>query len=163
MMMLRLILLLLGTGLITIQAEEPVNQTIIGSNPFLSAGAYALRSGDFEEGLSLTLQGLNTVRTLRDRVSAFNNLCAGYLGLGQFTKALESCDRALELNDRNWRIFNNRALALLGVGRIAAAREDLEKGLAFNPDSPTLAKVASLIEAKELSKAVTADRENEKH
>jgi len=127
-------------------AAEPVNQIIFGSNPVLSAGVDALSVGDYEEGLRLTQDGLNSELKVRDRANAFNNMCAGYLGLEQFTEALEYCDQALELNNQNWRIFNNRALALLGTGRVAAARDDVIKGLALNPDSTTLAKVAKLVD-----------------
>lgn len=163
MMMLRITVIFLWTGLITIQAAEPVSHTVIGTDPSLTAGAHALRMGDFEEGLSLTIEGLNSTMTmtLRDRAGALSNLCAGYLGIGQYVKALESCDQALELNDRNWRIYNNRALALLGAGRIVAARDDLEKGLALNPDSSTLARVAVLIDAQARSRVVATDRDTE--
>jgi hypothetical protein len=76
-------------------AAEPVSQTIFGSNPVLSAGVDALSVGDYEEGLRLTLDALNSELTVRDRANAFNNLCAGYLGLEQFTEALDYCDQAL--------------------------------------------------------------------
>lgn len=147
-MMLRITAAFLFSGLIAVQAEDPVNQTIIGADPSLSAGADALRNGRFEEGVSLTLDGLDAVKTARNRASALSNLCAGYLGIREFAKALQACDRALEFNAQNWRIYNNRALALLRTGHIVAARADLEKGLALNPDSPTLAKVAGLIHAQ---------------
>jgi len=163
MMMLRITVIFLWIGLGVIQAAEPVNQTIIGTNPSLSAGAHALRIGDFDEGLTLTLDGLNFALTLRDRASAFSNLCAGYLGTRQYDKAMEACDKALEINDQNWHIYNNRALALLNTGRIVAARDDLEKGLALNPKSPSLAKVAGLIDAQTRSRVVATDRAIENH
>ncbi|MBT76852.1 MAG: tetratricopeptide repeat protein [Gammaproteobacteria bacterium] len=163
MQMLRISLMFLCTGLIAVQAAESINQTIIGTNPLLSAGANALRIGDFEEGVSLTLDGLDASMTPRQRAIAFSNVCAGYIGLRQFAKALETCDKALDLNDRNWRIYNNRALALLNAGRIVAAREDIKKGFALNPGSSTLAKVANLIKARARNRVVAKDRVIEVH
>ncbi len=163
MMMLRITAIFLCTGLITIQAAGPENRMIIGMDPALSAGSDALRSGDYQEGLDLTLDGLNSTLTLRDRASALSNLCAGYLGMGDNANALEACDKALEFNARNWRIYNNRALALLGVGRIAAALGEVEKGLALNPDSQTLAKVARLIDVQASHRLVHTGPEMDRH
>jgi len=163
MMMLRLTAIFLCTGLFVVQAAEPMSQMIIGTNPDLSDGATAMRFGDYEDGLRLTREGLNSTLTLRDRASALSNLCAGHLGLGQFVEALESCDKALALSDQNWRIYNNRALALLGTGRIVAARDDVEKGLALNPDSSLLARSANLIEARARSRIVARNQDGETH
>ena len=129
-------------------AGESGNTSVIGSDPSLAAGARALQLGQYETGVELTQQGLNSARLFRDRASAFSNLCAGLLGLNRFDEALEACDEALALTQRNWRVYNNRAIALLKSGQLHAARESLQKGLALNPDSPTLAKVAALIDAE---------------
>ncbi len=157
-MILRIAIIFLGAGLLAAQAGDSSSRTTIGMDPGLNEGAVALRLGDFEAGVRLILGGLESTLTLRDRANALSNLCAGYVGAEQFVKALESCDRALELSARNWRIYNNRALALLGLGRIAAAREDVEKGLALNPDSVTLARVAGLIDKQFRGRVVTANR-----
>ncbi len=57
---------------------------------------------------------------------------------------------AIELDDRNWRIYTNRALAHLGKGRIDAAKRDLAKGLSLNPESQKLTRVAELIQAQDM-------------
>ncbi len=148
-MMIRLTLIFLCSGLVSIQAEEGFIRTTFGIDPALTAGADALRVGDYEEGVNLILEGLNSTVSRRNKVRALSNLCAGYVGIKQFTKALESCDQALELDARNWHVYNNRALALLGVGLVVAARNDLEKGMALNPYAATLEQVARLIDAQE--------------
>jgi len=163
MMMFRLTLLFLCSGLVSIQAAEPVHRTIFGLDPALQDGAFALRMGNYEEGLSLTLAGLDSVVTRRNKVNALSNLCAGYVGIEEFVKALEYCDQALELNDRNWHAYNNRALALLGIGLVVAARDDLEKGFALNPDSATLAKVARMVNEQERRQLVASDTDRDTH
>ena len=163
MIVLHSILIFLWMALIPVRAAEPVDKIFIGSNPSLSAGAQALQIGDYEQGLKLTLEGLHSATMPRERASAYSNLCAGYLGIRQFDKALEACDKALDFNDRNWRIYNNRALALLYAGRIVAAGEDLEKGLAINPDSATLAKVSVLIDEQKRIRVVATESAIEPH
>ena len=133
---------------LTASASGSGSTSVIGSDPSLSAGARALQLGQYQTGVELTRQGLKSAQSFRDRASAYSNLCAGLLGLNRIEEALQACDEALSLNARNWRVYNNRAIALLKSGQLHAARESLHKGLALNPDSPTLAKVASLIEAE---------------
>ena len=45
-------------------------------------------AGDYEEGVRLTLLGLQRSTSLRDEKAAHSNLCAGYLVLGQLETAL---------------------------------------------------------------------------
>lgn len=163
MMLLRLSVFFLCTGLVSIQAEESISHTTIGTNPELSAGARALQIHNYEEGLRLTLSGLNSATTLRNRAGAFSNLCAAYVGTRRYEEALESCNRSLDLNERSWRVYNNRALALLGVGRVAAARADVDKGLMLHPTSPTLARVADLVEEQARRRLVAEDRSTANH
>jgi tetratricopeptide (TPR) repeat protein len=140
-----------------ILAAEPESTTVIGVNEDLAAGARALQMKDYEEGIRLTIEGLKFESERRNRVSALSNICAGYTALRQYVAALENCDEAIDLDDRNWHAFNNRALAYLGQGNIKAARRDLEAGLALNPDSRKLLEVAEMIEAREKEPPLAID------
>ncbi len=144
-------------GLTGPAAADRVNETVIGTNQQLAAGERALRAGDYAQGLQLTLDGSRSVVSLHDRSGVYNNLCAGYVGVRQYAEALVACDRALEIRAQNWRVFNNRALALLGLGRITAARADVDRGLALHPGSPTLARVAALIDERAARRLVAAE------
>jgi tetratricopeptide (TPR) repeat protein len=127
-------------------ADDTAN-TVIGVNPRLSEGAYALEFGNYDEGIRLTLEGLRTTVRPRDRVGAFSNLCAGYVGIQDYESALRYCNRALRLDESNWHAYNNRSLAYLGLGNTAAAERDLEKGLEINPNARTLKEVGARIQA----------------
>jgi tetratricopeptide (TPR) repeat protein len=127
-------------------AEEAAS-TVIGVNPRLSEGAYALEFGNYDEGIRLTLEGLRTSIRPDDRVGALSNICAGYVGIQDYKTALQYCNRALRIDENNWHVYNNRSLAYLGLGNIAAAQRDLEKGLAINPDARTLKEVEQRLEA----------------
>jgi tetratricopeptide (TPR) repeat protein len=140
--------------------------TVVGVNPRLSEGAYALEFGNYNEGVRLTLEGLRASVRPRDRVGALSNLCAGYVGLQDYDTALRYCNRALRIDENNWHAYNNRSLAYLGLGNTGAAERDLEKGLEINPNARTLKEVklrveaAKQAEAKDRSRASTPPEED---
>ena len=122
--------------------------SVVGANPLLSEGAYALEFGNYEEGVRLTLEGLEASSLAPgERVGGLSNVCAGYVGLRDYDAALSYCNRALGLDENNWHAYNNRSLAHLGLGNIAAAQRDLETALEINPDARTLEAVGLRIEA----------------
>lgn len=133
-------------------ADDAAN-TIIGVNPRLSEGAYALEFGNYHEGIRLTLEGLRSSVRPSDRVGALSNLCAGYVGIQDYEAALRYCNRALRIDEKNWHAYNNRSLAYLGLGNTTAAQRDLEKGLEINPNARTLKEVELRIEAAKQAEA----------
>lgn len=127
-------------------AEESASSiTVIGPNQMLADGAEALRRGDYQEGVALTLEGLNRPTAPIDAAAGLANLCAGYVGLGQYELALAKCNQSLELNPTNWRTWNNRAAAYIGKGMLEAALNDVQAGLKLFPDSGTLKKTRHLV------------------
>jgi len=139
-----------------VQATEAHGRSVIGVNDELARGARALQVRDYAEGVRLTAAGLRAMHDRRDRLVALSNLCAGYVGLRQYARALAACDEALEINPRFWRAYNNRALAHLGLGMLAAARSDVAEGLAINPNSAKLLRSHDLV-ASSSEKTLLAD------
>lgn len=128
--------------LIAAGATAQLNQTVIGpSNADLAAGADALRAGDAEEGVRLTLRGLHFAQSDREWQAAHSNLCAGYLLLNQLDKALQHCNTVLAENDNYWRAYSNRALIYIEQKRYAEAEQDLQKGESISPNARTLKRV----------------------
>jgi tetratricopeptide (TPR) repeat protein len=118
--------------------------TVIGANAMLSDGADAMMSGDWERGVHLTQLGLNSALSQTDRAAAYANLCAGYVALKKYQRALENCDQSLAIHDGNWRAWQNRAAAHLGLGQIEESLRDIERGLQLNPDSQDLQKTLAI-------------------
>lgn len=119
---------------------------LLGPDPDLVAGAEALLSGRFEEGVSLTQTGLNHVVTSEQRTAGLTNLCAGYTALRRYELAVVHCTEALTLDPQRWQAYSNRALAYLGQGRVRLARLDVIRGIELAPKAQRLLQVAALVE-----------------
>lgn len=143
------LLVLACTGTVWADAPAGTSTTVFGTaNEQLVAGAAALRNRQYREGVELTLAGLKLANSPRDAGAALSNLCAGYGGLKEFALALRACDESLELDRGNWRTWNNRAAAHLGLGRHEAALSDVQQGLQLAPQSATLRRTLSIVEAR---------------
>ncbi len=153
-------------------AAEEDNRTIIGPrNPQLAEGAQALNAGDAEEGVRLTLRGLEIAQGDRERKSAHSNLCAGYLLMDQPIAALKHCDEAIAIDPRFWRAYNNRALVYLRLDRFEESEADVARGQALRPSSVKLKETRGLlldetdpvvesIEVDERRSAINGDQED---
>lgn len=128
-------------------ARRAQSATVIGpSNPQLADGALALDQGRIQEGIQLTLDGLRTPTNSLDKAAGYSNLCAGYALLKQWNEALQHCNTAIRLDQRNWRSFNNRAAVYAATMRWDRAVNDIRTGLEIAPNSPTLLESLRIIE-----------------
>lgn len=133
--------LALATALLVIpQSGLPEEtKTVIGpSNIDLYDGANALMAGDGEEGVRLTLQGLEFAKGMREEKAGHANLCAGYLLINEPETALVHCNWVLERDSSHWRTYNNRALVYMRLNRFDESAEDIRKGQELNPSSRNL-------------------------
>jgi tetratricopeptide (TPR) repeat protein len=126
-------------------AAAQESSTVIGPpNPPLQEGAEALLAGDAAEGVRLTLLGLAQAGNMKERHTAWSNLCAGYVMLGDLETGLEFCDRVIAETDRNWRAYSNRALIYIRMQRFEDADEDLKKCEALSPNARTIKAVRAM-------------------
>lgn len=118
-------------------AQEPA--FVIGSrNPDLYEGARALLAGRNEEGIRLTLSGLEKANGKKEEEVALSNLCAGYTNLGDFNTALKYCDILLQRNDQLWRVYTSKALIYIFTKQYDLVEPVLAKGEALNPGARSL-------------------------
>jgi tetratricopeptide (TPR) repeat protein len=108
-------------------------------NPPLYEGALAFQTGQDEEGVRLTLEGLSLAQGKREQETALSNLCTGYLRLRQFESALRYCNMLLGQNENAWRAYNSRAMVYLELKEYEKADQDLTRAEAINPSARTLA------------------------
>ena len=140
--------------------EDAASKTVIGpSNIYLYDGANALKSGDDEDGVRLTLLGLKTAANRREEKIAHANLCAGFLLLSQYETALEHCNWVIERDPRHWRTYNNRAIVYLSMGRLDESEADIQKGQELNPKSESLKEVKGMYldEVEPVREEITID------
>lgn len=137
--------ILLASAGMAQDADPTGPTTIIGPrNPDLYEGAEKLLSGRAEEGVQLTLRGLQFAQGKREEEAALANLCAGYVMLEDYDEALRYCDTLLSRNDENWRGYNNRALIYIHTGQYEKAHQDLLRGEEINPGARTLKLARSI-------------------
>jgi tetratricopeptide (TPR) repeat protein len=112
---------------------------VIGSrNLDLTEGARALLGGRNEEGIRLTLRGLESAGNDKEEEVALSNLCAGYTNLGNYETALKYCDLLLQRDDQKWRAYNSKALIYIYTKQYEKAGQELIKGEALNPGARTM-------------------------
>jgi len=138
-------------ALILLSAMAPAltvaqSATVIGSpNQLLTDGARAMEAGRFDEGVRLTLAGLEQPSKPTDIAAGHSNICAAYAYLKRFDEALPHCNQALELDNTNWRTYNNRAAVFVGLKKFDLAMTDVNAGLELAPDSATLRKSRQVV------------------
>jgi tetratricopeptide (TPR) repeat protein len=126
--------------------DSPTSATVLGgANQHLLDAADALRVGDAERAIRLSLLGLDESPTPMDRVGALSNLCAAYTLAEQYDLAVVRCSEALALEPR-WQAYHNRALAYMHLRRLDAAARDIEAGFAIFPESKLLTKAQAALE-----------------
>lgn len=124
------------------------------ANEPLAAGAEAMQLGDFEEGIRLTILGLERPTHQKDRSAALSNLCAAYAATKQPDLAISYCTESLSLSAVNWRAYSNRSYAYYLKGLYAQAAADLETAAAINPDARAVATLRAMINERTLRPSV---------
>ena len=135
----------------TLLAQEPTedHKIVIGpSNMELYDGAMALQNGDGEEGVRLTLLGLQHAAGDKERLTGISNLCAGYLMLEQFDEALKQCNLALADDPDYWPALTNRASLYVVTERYEDAEIDLVRAEELAPSARSVREVRQLLRDK---------------
>ena len=128
--------LLCSIAFVTLPPPGSASETILVMRGRLFEASMALRLGDGERGIQLIEEELaRGIARRSDAAKALSDLCAGYILIGDYPRALVHCDRSLEMDQTNWRAFNNRASAFLGLSRLDKAIADLSRGLELRSGS----------------------------
>lgn len=128
-------------------AQIADNRSIIGAgNEFLSAGSFAIRMGQYDEGIRLTHLGLTRYQpSPSDRAAALSNLCAAHAAKNEPDDAISFCEESLELDSHNWRAYSNRAYAYFLKGMLSEATFDLESAAAIQPEAKQVVQLRGMI------------------
>lgn len=135
------------------------NRILLGvGNPLLAQGSEALRAGDYDEGIRLTLLGLERERTTDlIKAGALSNICAAYAAKEAPDTAIEYCTQSLEINRHNWRAFSNRSYAYWLKEMYPEATHDLEAAVAINPRARQVLQIRGMLNEAGLRPRVTVE------
>ncbi len=148
----------LAAGAVGVQAgDRAESRTVLGSNDLLAQGAEEIRTGQYDEGIRHTSQGLVLATSVNERAAALSNLCAAYAAKGKADQAIEYCTQSLALRDNNWRAYSNRSYAYYLKGQYGRAHEDLEIAASINPDGRPIETIRGMINEKSLRPTVTME------
>lgn len=139
--------------------RTPDSRTVIGrGNALLSDGADAIRARLYDEGIRLTLLGLDRPATTeRDRAAALSNICAAYAAKELPDAAIRYCNESLAINSANWRAFSNRSYAYWLKGMYAESRADLDSAAALSPNAKQVAQIRGMLNEAGLRPRITVE------
>jgi tetratricopeptide (TPR) repeat protein len=136
-------------------------RTLVGvENEYLAAGAEALAAKQYDEGIRLTLLGLERPTLPRDRANALSNLCAAHAAKREPATAIDYCTQSIEIDNENWHAYSNRAYAYYLSRRFDEADDDLDRALALNPDARQMPQIRGLLNERRLRGRVTVEEHN---
>ncbi|MGD2167879.1 MAG: hypothetical protein PVF63_07195 [Gammaproteobacteria bacterium] len=139
-----------------------LSRTVFGTpNELLSVGAQAMLAGRWEDGVRLTLMGLEQVGVNEQmRAAALSNLCGGYAALNQPDLAIEYCTQSIDIDEDNWRAWSNRSYAYWLKDQYVAAGADLERATSINDRARQLFQIRGMLnEAGLKPRIVMEDRQ----
>jgi tetratricopeptide (TPR) repeat protein len=138
------------------QANQPADsRTVLGGvNEYLIAGAEAIRSGQYDDGIRLTALGLKTATKMTDRAAALSNLCAAHAAKKEVDAAIAYCTESIAINENNWRAYSNRSYAYYLKGMDAEAHADLETAASISPNARQIETIRGMINERNLRPSV---------
>lgn len=143
------------------RAEQPDDGAnpvaLVAPDEYLSAGADAIRAGQYDDAIRWTLTGIERATSVRNRAAGFANLCAAYVAKGEPNQALPHCTESLALNDGNWRAFSNRSQAYFMKGMYAEAVKDNEAAAALAPNAAHVRMIRGLLNERLLRPSITIE------
>jgi tetratricopeptide (TPR) repeat protein len=149
---------LVGAASAQLEKEKAGSRTVLGVNEYLSAGADAIRAGQYDDGIRLTELGIErSTLTKGDRSAALSNLCAAHAAKHELEQAIDYCTESLILNDRNWRAFSNRSYAYYLKGQYRKANADLRAAAAINPEARQVARIRGMVNERNLQPSVIVE------
>jgi tetratricopeptide (TPR) repeat protein len=133
-------------------------RVVLGTNEYLAAGADAIRAGQYDDGIRLTLIGLERgADSVRNRAAGLANLCAAHVAKSEPAEAIPYCTESLRLNGANWRAHSNRSHAYFLQGNYTAAAVDNETAAALSPNSAHVRMIREMLNERRLLPSITIE------
>jgi tetratricopeptide (TPR) repeat protein len=138
--------------------QQADSRTVLGvENEYLANGAEAIRIGQYDEGIRLTILGLERPTSPQDRSAALSNVCAAHAAKREPDVAIEYCTQSLAINDANWRAYSNRAYAYYLKKMFDQADSDLDRALTLNPNARQMPQIRGMMNERRLRGRITME------
>jgi len=127
--------------------RSPDSRMVFGAGAsLLAAGSEALRYGRYDDGIRLTLMGLEQPGVSdANRAAGLSNLCAAHAAKKEADVAIEYCTDSLEIDSGNWRAWSNRSYAYWLKEMYPDATKDLEAAMAINPNARQVFQIRGML------------------
>jgi tetratricopeptide (TPR) repeat protein len=136
-------------------------RTLVGvENEYLAAGAEALLAKQYDEGIRLTILGLERPTLPRDRANALSNLCAAHAAKREPAIAIDYCTQSIEIDSENWHAYSNRAYAYYLSRKFSEADDDLDRALELNPSARQMPQIRGMLNERRLRGRITIEDHN---
>lgn len=150
----------LVTGLASAQTDKqlPESRMVLGGgNEYLSAGAEAIRAGQYDDGIRLTNLGLKRPTSVAVKAAAFSNLCAAHVAKGEVDLAIQYCTDSIALDAASWRPYSNRSYAYFLKGMYREANADLKVATSMSPKARQVATIRGMINERNLRPSIVIE------
>lgn len=138
--------------------QQADSRTVLGvDNEYLVVGAEAIRARQYDEGIRLTLLGLERPTSARNRAAALSNLCAAHAAKREMDVAIGYCTESLEISKDNWHAYSNRAYAYYLKKMFQQADADLDAALALNPNARQMPQIRGMMNERRLRGRITME------
>jgi len=136
----------------SIPKSENVDQKLISSENEKNLGNNDFKNGELKHALihyhqallyANGLVGITKEQTIKMnivKVSCWNNMAAAYLKEGNYTKAVNYCNKVLSLELNNVKALFRRGKAYLELNNLEKAQEDLKNAERVDPDDKSIQK-----------------------
>ena len=121
-------------------SSSPVVVMQLAEPSGLTQGRKFMKLGQPKKAEQYYLQATKQTDNNRFLSFSYNGICAARIDLQRFRKALEACNKAIELSPNRWQAYNNKGNAYYHMGRLRFAIEAYEKGREIRPGSWELKK-----------------------
>ena len=127
--------------------QRTTSRSVFGiGNELLAVGSEAMLAGRWQDGIRLTLAGLEEVGVKdAQRAGGYSNLCGAYAALNQPNLAIDYCTLSIEIDEDNWHAWSNRSYAYWLKDQYDRAGEDLERAMSINEGARQLFQIRGML------------------
>ena len=141
-----MLVLYAATAFVTAASADTIYLNTSGP---VAKGAAALKAGNLDEAIRLSLKATKKSQPAKRRAVAHNNLCIAYYLKRDYDEAVGHCDASIRAKRNFWQAYVNRGNAYLEMGDADRAVGDYERARKINPKLDVIDENLELAQAQQ--------------